>query len=493
MTSVLHVCSEIYPLLKTGGLADVAAALPPATIRLGHDARILVPGYPSVREGLTGKRLVASLAPRLGADGIAIYLGAMPDSGAPVYMIDAPSMYDRPGDPYSNAGRQPYQDNCQRFALLGWIAAQMAQGLDVDWTPQVIHGHDWHAGLAPAYLHAARLATSKPLAASVFTVHNLAYQGLFAREEFGALDLPEQFFGIDGAEFHSQLSFLKAGLFYADKISTVSPSYAREILDAEQGCGLEGLLRGRSANGDLAGILNGVDPAVWNPGTDPAIPHPYGLRNMAGKAANKLALQREHGLSEQEDRPLFCVVSRMTEQKGLKLLLASIAELVQRGGQLIVLGSGDQAMEDEFLAAAARRPESVAVQIGYDEEKSHRIIAASDVVMVPSRFEPCGLTQLYGLRYGSLPLVRRIGGLADSVTDSSLENIADNIATGFVFDDFSETAFLAAMRRAFALFARKRDWNQVQKHAMQQEFSWEGAAQHYVALYEQALKMVLRQ
>ncbi|MGI4848728.1 MAG: glycogen synthase GlgA [Janthinobacterium lividum] len=492
MTSVLHVCSEVYPLLKTGGLADVAAALPPALIRLGHDARILVPAYPSVRAGVVGLRHVTSVAPRFGADAIDLYLGAMPDSGAPVYLIDAPTLYDRSGDPYSNADRQPYADNCQRFALLGWMAAQLALGLDAGWKPQVIHGHDWHAGLAPAYLHAARIATSQPLAASVFTVHNLAYQGLFAREAFNGLDLPPEFFAVDGAEFHSQLSFLKAGLFYADKISTVSPSYAREILDADQGCGLEGLLRSRSAAGDLAGILNGVDPAVWSPASDPFITSFYSTRAMAGKLLNKVALQREHGLAEQDDKPLFCVVSRMTEQKGLKLVLTGIAELIQRGGQLMVLGSGDAAMEAEFLAAAARHPQSVAVQIGYDEEKSHRIIAGSDVVMVPSRFEPCGLTQLYGLRYGSLPLVRRIGGLGDSVTDCALENIADGVASGFVFDEFNESAFLAALRRAFALFARKRDWNLVQKYAMKQEFSWESAARHYLALYDQALKMVLR-
>jgi starch synthase len=486
MTPVLHVCSEIYPLLKTGGLADVAAALPPALQHLGCDARILVPGFPAMFEGMASRHIV-SVPPRFGARSIDLYLGAMPDSGAPVYLIDAPGLYDRPGDPYSDSERRPYADNCRRFALLGWVAAQLALGLDPSWKPKLLHGHDWHAGLAPAYLEAARRNGVATRAACVFTVHNLAYQGLFPRRDYDEIDLPADFFQQDGVEFHGQLSFLKAGLFYADKVSTVSPGYAREILDAEQGCGLEGLLRSRSAGGDLSGILNGVDPAVWNPATDKSILSNYSVTKMTGKAANRRALQQEHGLAEQDGAPLFGVISRMTEQKGLNLVLSGLPEMVRRGGQLVVLGSGDAAMEAAFLDAARAHPQSVAVQIGYDEAKSHRIIASADVVLVPSRFEPCGLTQLYGLMYGTLPLVRRVGGLGDTVTDSALENIAEGLASGFVFDAFADEAYLAAVRRSFALFARRRDWNLVQKTGMKQVFSWELAATKYLALYRQAI------
>ncbi|MDB5841071.1 MAG: glgA [Herminiimonas sp.] len=485
MTSVLHVCSEIYPLLKTGGLADVAGALPPAQIRLGCDARILLPGFPAILAGIAERRLVTQLPARFGAAGISLHAGVLPDSGVPAYVIEAPGLYDRAGNPYADAANQPYPDNYRRFGLLSWMAAQLAQGLDPSWQPDVVHGHDWHAGLAPAYLRAAAAHSGRALAGSVFTVHNLAYQGMFPADTFGGLGLPGAFFDVYGVEFHNQLSFLKAGLFYAGKVTTVSPTYAREIQDPEQGYGLDGLLRSRNEAGDLAGILNGVDPGVWNPATDPAIATPYTSRSVSRKLECKVALQKETGLRVQNDAPLFCVVSRLTDQKGLNLVLAGLPELLRRGGQLVLLGSGDAALEAAFQAAALANPEAVAVQIGYDEEKSHRIIAGGDVVLVPSRFEPCGLTQLYGLRYGTLPLVRRVGGLADTVVDCSLENIGDELATGFVFDAFSEDAFMAALRRAFALYGRKRDWTQVQKRGMKQEFSWDIAAQKYLALYEQ--------
>jgi starch synthase len=487
MMRVLHVCTEIYPLLKTGGLADVAGALPAAQARGGYgggcDARVLVPGFPALRAGILGQELVTELGPAFGAPAIRLYRGTLPDSGVAAYVIDAPDLYDRPGNPYADARSQAYPDNLQRFALLGWIAARLAEGLDEAWRPQVVHAHDWHAGLAPAYLKAAEQATGRRLAGSVQTIHNLAYQGNFPSHMFGYLGLPAHFFDINGIEFHGQCSFLKAGLFFADKITTVSPTYAREIQHSEQGCGLDGLLRARAH--DLAGILNGVDDAVWNPATDALIAQQYDTQSFAGKLACRTALQREAGLAIQNDGPLFCAVSRLTEQKGLHLVLAALPEIVRRGGQIMLLGSGDTELEMAFSAAAAAHPQAVAVRLGYDEQLAHRIIAGGDVILVPSRFEPCGLTQLYGLKYGTLPLVRKVGGLADTVVDCSLENMGDGLATGFVFESFDDAGIGAAVRRAFALYQRADDWKRVQVRAMHQQFGWDGAAAQYVALYQQ--------
>jgi starch synthase len=477
MMRVLHVCSEIYPLLKTGGLADVAGALPLAQLRGGVDARVLVPGFPALRAGIVQQELVAE-------DGaFKLYRGTLPGTTLPVYVIDAPHLYDRPGNPYADADNVAYPDNHHRFALLGWIAAQLAQGMDPSWQPQVVHAHDWHAGLAPAYLKAAEQATGRRIAGSVQTVHNLAYQGNFPAHVFGELHLPGHFYAADGLEFYAMVSFLKAGLYYADKLTTVSPTYAHEIQGVEQGCGFDGLLRQRA--GDLSGILNGVDDAVWNPATDAFIPTHYGAAAMAGKRANRQAQQKESGLAVQDKAPLFCIVSRLTEQKGLHLVLDALPGIVARGGQLMVLGAGDKEFEAQLTAAAAAHPHAVAVHLGYDEQLAHRLIAASDVIMVPSRFEPCGLTQLYGLKYGTLPLVRRVGGLADTVVDASLENLDEQRATGFVFDRFDAAGIDAAVRRAFALYKRTREWEDVQAHAMQQQFGWDAAAAQYLALYEQ--------
>lgn len=483
MIRALHVCSEVYPLLKTGGLADVAGALPPALARHDGDVRILVPGFPAISAGFTNAHLVAEVPARFGASAVRLHGADFADAGIRAYFIEAPGLFDRPGNPYLDAQGREYADNHRRFALLGWMAAQLAQGIDPAWAPQVVHGHDWHAGLAPAYLRAAEHRLGRKLAGSIFTIHNLAYQGVFAPYTFGELDLPDYFFNMHGLEFHGQISFMKAGLFYSDKLTTVSPTYAREIQGAEQGCGMQGLLGARAA--DLHGILNGVDPLVWNPATDKLIAANYDAQSLARKSICRKALQEEAGLAVRDDAPLFTVVSRITEQKGLNLVLAGLHDIVQRGGQFVLLGSGDAAMEAAFKEAARAHPKSVSVHIGYDEHRSHRLIAGADVILVPSRFEPCGLTQLYGLAYGTLPLVRKVGGLADTVVDSSLENLAEGTATGFVFDDFDNQSFNTAIRRAFALFDRKDDWMAVQRSGMRQEFNWDVAAKAFMSLYRQ--------
>jgi starch synthase len=477
---VLQAFAEIFPLLKTGGLADVAGALPAALSQAGADCRVLLPGFKSVLAGLESPAVVAELPPRGAVPGARLLYGQLPAAGTSGYVIDAPHLYLRPGGPYADARQQPFGDNHLRFARLGWAAAELAAGADPYWRPAVVHAHDWHAGLAPACIK----ALAAP-AASVFSIHNLAYQGSFDGRHFPELGLPPGYFAPAGLEFHGSLNFMKAALYFADRLSTVSPTYAREIQGAEQGMGLDGLLRERA--GVLTGILNGVDSAVWDPKTDQLIAAPFEARKLPGKARNKAALQATLGLAELPDAPLFVVVSRLTEQKGLHLVLAAVAEIVERGGQLALLGSGDSGMESAFQSMSSQMPASVAVRIGYDESFAHALVAGGDVILVPSRFEPCGLTQLYGLRYGTLPLVRRVGGLADTVVDCSLEALDEGRATGFVFDDFNREGLSAALRRAFALYRRRKEWVAVQRVAMAQRHDWAVAAASYMDLYRSAL------
>ncbi|WP_213779136.1 glycogen synthase GlgA [Caballeronia sp. dw_276] len=478
---VLHVAAEMYPLLKTGGLADVVGALPPAQMQVGTDARVILPAFPSVVAGLTQIEHVADLGPAFGIGNVRLERGVLEPHAIAVYIVRADAFYNRPGNPYLDASHTQYADSDRRFALLGWAAARIAHGADPDWQPDVLHAHDWHAGLAPAYLRAWERTSGMPRIPSVITVHNLAYQGVFPAAEFGVLQLPADFFSVDGIEFYGHLSFLKAGLFYADRITTVSPTYAREIQTQVQGAGLDGLLRTRTHN--ISGILNGVDKTVWNPATDTTINTQYSIEKFSGKEKCKAALQERMGLARDPDALLFGVVSRLTEQKGIDLLLSVIPDIVQRGGQLVVLGTGDPALENGLKNAAAANPQAVAVELGFDETLSHSIIAGSDIVMVPSRFEPCGLTQLYALAYGSLPLVHCVGGLADTVVDTSLENLADEIATGFVFEKFDRPSIVAAIRRAFALKARRPDWKAVIRRAMEQDFGWEASALRYADVY----------
>jgi len=477
---VMQVSAEIFPLLKTGGLADVAGALPLALNAAGCDVRVLLPGFAPMLDDLQDSQILAQLSAPWGEDVVVRSgrLACLNDSRA--YVIDVPALYRRAGSPYEDEHKLPFSDNDRRFALLGWVASRLVAGLDAQWQPRVVHSHDWHAALAGAYL--AYLPPQRQRVASVYTVHNLAYQGLFAPRHFFELGLPASAFAVDGLEFHGQLSFMKGGLYYADHITTVSPTYAREIQTPEQGCGLDGLLRTRAA--DLSGILNGVDEAVWNPATDPALAAPFDVRKPDGKAQCKATLQQQLGLSVAPDAPLFGVVSRLTEQKGLHLVLAVLDELIARGGQLVVLGTGDAALQTAFVERAGAQPASVAVRVGYDEPFAHQIFSATDVTLVPSRFEPCGLTQMYGLKYGSLPLVHRVGGLADTVVDCSLEDLAEGRANGFVFNEFNAQALSRAVARAFALYAQPAQWRKVRARAMRQPLGWEQAAGQYLALYQ---------
>jgi len=475
---VLHVAAEIFPLVKTGGLADVLGALPQALIAQGADVRLLLPGLPAIADAVLHQKLVCELGPCFGAARVTLRLGRMPYSKVPVYVIDAPLLYRRHGSPYQASDGSEWPDNVQRFALLGWVGAQLAcGGLDGTWQPDVMHAHDWHAAMACAYLAAHPSAS----VASVFTVHNLAYQGLFPSGDFSLLGLSARFMSPAGLEYHQQLSFMKAGLKFAQRVTTVSPTYAREIATHEFGFGLDGVIRGRGA--DVSGVLNGVDGTVWDPATDTALAARYSSTQLEGKARCKLALQTELGLALQADAPVFGVVSRLTSQKGLDLVLGALPGLLRRGGQLALQGAGEPALEAAFVAAARANPAQVAVRIGYDETFAHRLIGGADAILVPSRFEPCGLTQLYGLRYGTVPLVRRVGGLADTVVDASDEAANEDRATGFSFDAATAAALDAALHRAISAYAQPARWRALMLRGMAQDFSWGGAAQKYVALY----------
>ena len=477
---ILHAAAEVFPLVKTGGLADVLGALPPALAAAGADVRLLLPGMPAILEAVARPRKVAEFGPAFGAARVALRIGrfkggakgGIKGEGVQAYVIDAPWLYARDGGPYQAPDGKPWDDNLQRFALLGWVAAQLAAGgLDHAWQPDILHAHDWHAALACSYLRARPGARAR----SVFTIHNLAYQGLFPQGDFGLLGLPQRLMHPDGLEFHGWLSFMKGGLVHADRITTVSPTYAREITTPEFGCGVEGVLQARAA--DLCGILNGVDHAHWDPSGDRALAARYGAQDLAGKAACKAALQREMGLAVRADAPLFGVVSRLSEQKGLDLALEALPALLAEGAQLALLGSGEPALEQAFTAAATTHPGQVAVRIGYDETLAHRIIAGADVILVPSRFEPCGLTQLYGMRYGTLPLVRRVGGLADTVDE----------APGFVFDAAAPAALAEAARRAVLTLREPARWRAMQREAMSRDHGWDAAAARYMALYRSLL------
>jgi starch synthase len=477
---VLWVTAELYPWVKSGGLGDVAAALPPALAAQGVDIRLLLPGYPGFLDAFSGIADAARLRTPFAPERIRVALAKLPGSGRLAYLVDQPALYDRPGGAYADPTGRDWPDNLRRFALFGWVSAALARGADRDWRPDIVHGHDWHAGLAPAYLAADPPADR--VVHTVFTIHNLAYRGLFPVTLFPELRLPAGFFSIDGVEFYGDLSFIKAGLFYSDRLTTVSPTYAREIQTPTFGWGLDGLLRHRADR--LSGILHGVDPQVWDPEHDPALPRAYGLADAAaGKEAAKAALQARFGLAAGGDAPLFGVVSRLTPQKGLDLLLAVLPGLVENGAELALLGAGDDDLEAGFTAAAAAYSGRVAAHIGYDDELGHLIVGAADVVLVPSRYEPCGLTQLYALRYGALPLVRRVGGLADTVVDATAVTLADGSATGFAFDAASPEALRAAIERSRNLFAERSVWRRMVRQAMTRDFSWAAAARHYLALY----------
>ncbi len=467
---VLSVVSECAPLVKTGGLADVAGALPHALAAEGVEMRVMLPAYPGLARRLSRVR-AHETATRFGR---ATLLEGEAE-GLDLILVDAPHLYDREGLIYTGADRRDWPDNAQRFGLLSWMAARAATHGVSGWRPDVVHAHDWQAGLTPTYL---RLAGPEAPPAAL-TIHNIAFQGLFPRHALPALGLPEALFNPEGVEFYGQVGFLKAGLSHASAITTVSPTYARELLTERFGYGLEGLLRHRA--GDLEGILNGIDTQAWNPRTDGHLAAAFD--RPEGKAPNRRALCERFGIEEPSSGPLFCVISRMTRQKGLDLLLDALPALLAEGAAVAVLGSGDDDLEQAFVRAAERFPGRVGCMIGYDEGLSHLMQAGADAILVPSRFEPCGLTQLCGLRYGTLPVVARTGGLADTVIDGNAAALRAGVGTGFLHapDDAADMA--DALRRACETWRRPEQWRRMAANAMAYPVGWEESARLYADLY----------
>ena len=471
---ILHVASECYPLIKTGGLADVVGALPEAQARAGDTVRVLLPAYRGLPQRLQGLETLARLAVR-GQD-FRLLQGRLGDSPVPVWLLDCPPLYDRAGDPYHDGTGAAHADNGWRFGCFAEAAARLALDGVAGWRPQRVHAHDWQAALVPAWL--AR-APKRPR--TLLTLHNLAYQGRISAEEFRALGLPADWWRQEHGEIWGAFSFLKAGIATADALTTVSPRYAEEIQTAEFGCGLDAHLRHHAPR--LHGILNGIDTAVWDPARDPLLAAQYDATSLAaGKAANKAALQAELGLAAEPRRLLVGIVSRFAEQKGMDAVLAAAEAWATLPVQLVALGSGDPALERGFAALASRLPGRVAVRFGYDERLAHRIEAGADAFLMPSRFEPCGLNQMYSQRYGTVPLVRAVGGLADTVTDATPAALAAGQATGIRFEHSDAGGVRYALERAVALYG-DRQWSSVQMAGMAKDWSWRGAASAYARLY----------
>jgi starch synthase len=473
---LLAVASEIYPLIKTGGLADVTGALPAALAAESVSVRSLVPGYPAVLEKLGKAEVAQTFADLLG--GTARLLAGTV-AGLDLLVLDAPHLYARRGDPYVAPDRRDWPDNAFRFAGLAQVAARIGQGLLPGFVPDIVHAHDWQAALAPALLHYAD--GRRP--GTVVTVHNLAFPGLFPARLLAAIGLPPQAFSIGGVEYHGQIGYLKAGLQFADRITTVSPTYAREILDPAAGMGLDGLLRQRASV--LSGILNGIDDTVWNPADDTRIAVTYDANTIAARAANKAALQQRLGLDGKADTLLFGVVSRLTAQKGLDLLNQVLPTLLGLGAELALLGSGDRDLEEAFTTAQSAHPGRIGCVIGYDESLAHLIQAGADALLVPSRFEPCGLTQLCALRYGAIPVVARVGGLADTVIDANAMALASEVATGVQFSPVDAEGLYDAILRTAELYADRKAWSRLQRNGMATDVSWRKPAHRYATLYRE--------
>ncbi len=473
---VLSVASEAWPIIKTGGLADVAGALPGALKPHGVHVTTLLPAYPAVTAKLGKGETVHSYKSLLGVEA---RITRHDFAGGMWLLLDAPRLYDRAIGPYADATGKDWPDNWRRFAALGRAACDLAAGACKAYVPDLVHAHDWQAAMAPVYMHyAGGRAAATP---SVITIHNLAFQGRFGGDVFGGLGLPDAAWSIDGVEFWGDVSFLKGALMTASAITTVSPAYAQEIRTPEFGMGLEGVIQLRSR--DVHGIVNGIDTDVWNPAADKALAAPYDAATLAERKANKAAVEKAMGIAPDKG-PLFCVVSRLTPQKGIDVLADLFDDVIAMGARLAILGTGDAPIEHAVKAGAARHPGRIGVRIGYDEGLSHLLQGGSDAILIPSRFEPCGLTQLYGLRYGCVPVVARTGGLSDTIVDANVAALQAGVATGFQFVGVTHDNLRQAIRRAVDVFATRSVWTKMQKCGMRGDFSWTGSGQAYASLYK---------
>ncbi|HSU06488.1 MAG TPA: glycogen synthase GlgA, partial [Acetobacteraceae bacterium] len=464
---VLFVTSEMADFVKAGGLGEVSAWLPRALRRRGADVRVLLPGYPAVLAKTPEMRVIGRLPGRANIPPCRVGEISIAD-GLTVYLLLAPGLYQRRGSPYCRPDGSEWADNDLRFARLSLAAAQIAQGQGgFGWQPDVLHVNDWQGGFAPAYLRwdGATVPT-------VLTVHNIAYQGMFSADHRHALGIPEHAFDINGVEFHGGVAFLKAGLFYADHVCTVSPTYAREITTEALGAGLHGLTRGLAERGQLSGIVNGIDES-WNPRHDPLLPFHFHDADLRGKEAIADLVRTGLCLTA-SDGPLFGVVSRLVPQKGLDIVAEAANDIVQAGGQIAILGLGEPATEQMLSKVARKHRDNIGVLVGFNEPMARRIVGGSDFCLMPSRFEPCGLTQMQAQRYGSLPIAHATGGLADTIDDG---------ATGFLFSDFSAEGLLTACRRAFDVFTDAERLAEMRHAAMARRFRWDATAMEYERLY----------
>lgn len=481
--NVLLVAAEVQPLVKTGGLADVAAALSPALRAMSVDARLLMPAYRGVEKRLDANPVGHPFRPLVSSDKVTLLKGTLPDTGAPIYLVDCPSLYDRPGTPYANAQGQEHWDNALRFGVLSRVAAMFGSDEGFDgWRADIVHGHDWHAGLASAYLKFHEAST----AASVYTIHNLAYQGNFDRKCRKALGIDSLAFHMDGLEFYGHLSFMKSGIYYSDEVTTVSPTYAREIQSEQHGCGMDGVLRHRSQY--LAGILNGIDETIWDPASDPAIPVRYDASDIGGKAACKRGMQEWFGLPQDPDAPLLAMLGRMTAQKGWDVMLEAAPSFLDSGAQLALTGEGNAEYEAGIRLLRDRFSDRVGHYQGFSEEIAHLTIAGADALLIPSRFEPCGLIQMYAQRYGTLPIAHSTGGLSDTIMDASRAAVRDSPVTGFLFDRPAASSLAASVASAVAIYRDQPEtWRSILRNAMRSDFGWSTAARHYAETYQNAL------
>ena len=478
---VLFATSEVFPLIKTGGLADVSGSLPTALQNLGIDIRIIIPGYPAVLNQLEGLHTIGVLGNLPVIDNAELLMGTISETHVKVIVIKSAGLYERDGGPYVDANGQEWLDNPVRFGILSKVSAILSgpQSPIADWQPDIVHCNDWQTGLAPAYMKLVENSKAK----SVISLHNMAFQGCYASGWLSTLALPHTNFAVEGFEYHGQLSFLKAGIFYADTITTVSPSYAKEIQTATFGFGLEGLLSKRG--NELKGILNGIETDEWNPEFDSHLIKTYSASKLAGKKLVKSALQERLGLQIDANAPLLGVVSRLTHQKGLDMLIPIMQGLVDSGCQLALLGSGEKELEHAFRHLAVNNPNKVSVTIGYNEPLSHQIMAGCDMFIMPSRFEPCGLNQLYGLAYGTPPIVNATGGLADSVVDTNIISFKQKTANGFVMSEASPNSLLSCIKQALNVFKNDENaWRQIQKNGMQLNLSWDKSALEYLEVYK---------
>jgi starch synthase len=472
--NVLSVASEIFPLVKTGGLADVTGALPAALARSGVHVRTMLPAYPDVKARLQKK--AQPLHEYRNLFGGAARVIAAELEGLDLLVLDAPHLFDRKGGAYGDAAGIDWPDNWRRFAAFSRAAADVATGAIDGYQPDIVHAHDWQAAMTLAYLRYGK----QPAPASVMTVHNLAFQGQFPATIFPELGLPPGAMTLDGVEYFGGVGFLKAGLQAASAITTVSQTYAQEIRTPEFGMGLDGLINVRSER--LHGILNGIDTSQWNPETDEHLNVRFSSRNLKGRGGNRRAVEERFAL-DRDESPLLIVVSRLTWQKGMDILVGQLDAIAATGVRFAILGSGDAGLEGALLAGSARHRGRIGCVIGYDEKLSHIMQGGADAIVIPSRFEPCGLTQLYGLRYGCVPVVARTGGLADTIIDANHAALAAGVATGFHFRPGSGQALVDAIDRLSHVFADKRAWTMMQKQGMKTDVSWDASARDYVDLF----------